>query len=54
MYEFGFIMGVLAIIGALLIYKYRVAIWAWLKKTAAQIKNRVIARSAATKQSDGE
>ena len=31
MYNLGFAMGVLASIGALLVYIYRVEIWAWLK-----------------------
>lgn len=35
MYNLGFAMGVLAIIGALLIYKYRAPIGAAIKKAAA-------------------
>ena len=38
MYNLGFIMGVLAIIGALLVYKYRVAIWAWIKEKAKGLR----------------
>lgn len=38
MYNLGFIMGVLAIIGALLIYKYRVEIWAWIKEKVKRPK----------------
>ena len=37
MYNLGFAMGVLAIIGALLIYKYRADIWAWMKVKAAAL-----------------
>jgi len=37
MYELGFIMGVAATVGALLIYRYRAQIWAWMKVKAAAL-----------------
>lgn len=41
MYNLGFAMGVLAIIGALLIYKYRAQVWAWIKKTVVGLIARI-------------